>query len=360
MATQTAYQYSVYNDFPNHIVDSSRLHQEILGSDISVSLIGVNVTDGYCYVDFRDILVIKDKTTLDTIVSTHSGAPLPTTALPVAIESSAVPITINTTAPLNVNALPPSGLKRNMISMNWCDKTTWFYNAKPVIDETPTTTDGYRKVWKLAYDTVIDVYHGKLTGEASLSEMRVKVVLDGLTLTEQDPHYGVGGDYVVDYSTGTITLANSADAGTDPIVSYYREDGSLWIMSPAEGESWKLKGAESQFSEDVIMTDTLVYEVWAYNPYDLPNKVMVVAPDEYKTMYDFINDANKSYPLIPALGGPGWRGSPKQISVFAWDFQTTTDLVSSYGMELRVRLEHDAPFEGTFATGTFYFIRESE
>jgi hypothetical protein len=46
--------------------------------------------------------------------------------------------------------------------------------------------------------------------------------------------------------------------------------------------------------------------------------------------------------------------------VFAWDFQTTTELTSSWGMELRVRLEHDTAYGGTFATGTFYFIREQE
>jgi hypothetical protein len=244
--------------------------------------------------------------------------------------------------------------------MNWCDKTTWWYNAKPVVNEIPTVLDGYRKEWKLSHDVIIDVYHGKLTGENSLSAMRVAVTLDGYTLTEQDPHYGTGGDFVVNYRTGTITLSKSAPVGKDPLVSYYYEDGSLFVISPGNGEVWKLKGAESQFSDDVEMTDTLVYEVWAYNTNDLPNKVMVAAPDEYKTIYDFINDSNKAYPIIPALGGTGWRGSPRQISVFSWDFQTTTDLSSSYGMELRIYLQHDTPFNGTFSTGTFYFIRENE
>lgn len=347
---QTTYTYSIQNDFPNHIVCVDRLTNEIRASSIIVAFTGITTAGDVCNVIFKDELSTDDKTTLDGLVAVHSGEALPVDTQPVEV----------TNPTLTVNAMPPSGLKSNQISQNWCDRTTWWYSATHVVDETATTTDSERKVWQLAHENVIDTYHGKLTGEELLPDYRVVVKVGGVEKSERDPHVGSGGDYVIDYAAGTITFVSAVGAGDDPVVSYYYESGSTWIIQPAAGEVWKLKGAESQFSEDVELTDSMVYEVWAYNPSDLPNKMMVASPDYYKTIYDFINDANKAYPAVPALGGMGWRGATKQTYVFAWDFQTTTELVSSYGMELRVRLEHDTPYGGTFATGTFYFIREEE
>lgn len=258
-----------------------------------------------------------------------------------------------------VSALPPVGLKSNQISPNWCDKTTWWYSATPVQNEIATTTDPERKVWSLIHQNVIDVFHGKLTGEDSLPERRVLVVSNGVTLLEKDPDTGIG-DFLVDYAAGTLTFDSAIPVGQEPVVSYYYENGSLWIIAPSSDETWRLKGAEAQFSDDVVMTDTMTYEVWAYNPEDMPNKVMVVAPDYYKSITDYVNDSNKAYPPVPAIGGSGWRGNKRPVYVFAWDFQTTTDLIGAYGMELHVRLLNNRPFTGTFSTGTFYFIRDKQ
>ena len=346
----TQYAYSISTDFPNHKVASDRLTQEIGASAIITALDYIGTADDVCDIWFKADLSIGDKVILDGVVAAHNGEPFP-----VPVQSVSV-----TNPTLTVNAMPPTGLKSNQISQNWCDRTTWWYSAVHVSDETATTTDPERKVWQLAHQFVIDTYHGKLTGEESLPDYLVVVKVGGAQKAEQDPHYGVGGDYVINYATGTITFLNSVPGGTDPVVSYYYENGSTWIIQPAPGEVWKLKGAECQFAEDVILNDTMVYEVWGYDPNDPPNKIPYAGFDYYKSIYDFINDANKAYPSVPAIGGPGWRGSQKKIYVFSWDFQTTTPLYSSYGMELRVRLQHDTPYGGTFATGTFYFIREAE
>lgn len=350
----TRYEFTVNADesFLNRKVDLARFEKEIRDSAIVVALAGSpQIVDGNCCIDFRDALVPGDVHILEAVVKAHAGEPLPSGAQEVILSESKTALV--------VNAMPPTGLKSNQISQNWCDKTTWWYSATHVSNETATTTDPDRKVWSLSHQYIIDTYHGKLTGEESLPDYRVVVTVGGVQKAEQDPHYGTGGDFVVDYGAGTIAFTESL--GSDPpVVSYYHESGSTWAIRPTAGEIWKLKGAESQFSDDVVMNDSMVYEVWAYDPNDLPNKMMVAFPDYYKSIADFVNDANKAYPPIPAIGGPGWRGNKRPVYVFAWDFQTTTELVSSYGMELRVRLEHDAPYGGTFATGTFYFIREQE
>jgi hypothetical protein len=345
----TKYTFSISTDFPNHKVASDRLLSEVQASVIVTAIDRVDTDGDACNVWFKDILGSSDETALDGIVAAHSGEPLPADPTQVTIAGS--------TTVLPIQALPPAGLKSNQISQNWCDKTTWWYSSIKVTNETATTSDAERKIWSVVHSPMIDVYHGKLTGERSLTDHRVSITVDGVLKTEQDPHYASGGDYVVDYAAGTITFTEAIAAGVSPLVSYYYENGSTWVIAPAPGEVWRLKGAESQFSDDVEMLDTMVYEVWAYNPADLPNKIQVCTPDCYNSMQDFVNDANKAYPAIPAIGGTGWRGSKRPITVFAWDFQTTTDLDSSWGMELRVRLEHNTPYKGTFATGTFYFIR---
>lgn len=347
---KSTHTFSISLDFPNAKVDTSRLWQEIQSSTITIALDDIGTNGDACSIIFKAELSTEEETTLAAVVAAHSGEPLAPPATAVQVENPS----------LKVLALPPEGNKANKISQNWCDRTTWWYSSVAVEDEVATTTDPERKVWSVSHQNIIDVFHGKITGELLLAEKRVVVVVNSVTKEEQDPHYGTGGDFTVDYAAGTITFLESVPAGNDPVVSYNYENGSTFVIEPDPGEIWKLKGSEAQFSEDVELLDSMIYEVWAYNPYDPPNKIMVASPDVYKTIFDFANDANKAYPSIPALGGTGWRGSQQKVQVFAWDFQTTTPLVSSWGMELRVRLEHDTPYGGTFATGTFYFLREDE
>jgi len=48
------------------------------------------------------------------------------------------------------------------------------------------------------------------------------------------------------------------------------------------------------------------------------------------------------------------------IYVFDWDYVSATYLSSAAGMEVVIKLEHDAPFGGTMATATFYCKSDSE
>jgi len=355
-----------------------------------------------------------------------------------------------------IATVPAEGLKANKIGPNLCDRTTWYEQSVYVEAEEATTTDVDRKIWKVTHTNIIDTYHGKLTGEDGLSDnddrtYRVTVKIDATEKTERDPHFGTGGDFTVDYDAGEIHFSESVGVNATVTVTYHYENGSRWTLRPSQGEILKLKRAECQFSEDVEITDTLVYDLYglvdsfaptyvykratgtltfvnnsetvtgsgttfttelaagqyiclesdlgssgpgayaqietvdsntqltlvslyggssdsgtaAYSDYQsgvIPSGTLIqlVTPDKYKTMCDFINDANGMYPEMPPLGGTGWRGCPKKVYSFPWDFQTTTDLRSSSGMELRVYLEHDTPYTGTYVTGTFYCLRVNE
>lgn len=70
MATPTTYSYTKATDIP-------RLTSEILASTIVTVLDHMNSTGTALNIVFKDILSDPDKTTLDALVTAHSGLPLP-------------------------------------------------------------------------------------------------------------------------------------------------------------------------------------------------------------------------------------------------------------------------------------------
>lgn len=72
----TQYTYSIQGAFPNHRVASDRLTLEIQHSVIVTALDHIDTADDACAVFFKEALSAEDKTTLDSIVATHSGEPL--------------------------------------------------------------------------------------------------------------------------------------------------------------------------------------------------------------------------------------------------------------------------------------------
>jgi len=275
-----------------------------------------------------------------------------------------------------VSTWPTEGSKTTAISPNWCDKTTWYHNAIRVdgyvayCDNAPTYT-----IYDMGSLSIIDTYHGKISGEDFLKSddgysFRVTVKVNGVEKTEQDPHYGSGGDYTINYDTGKITFLNALTESDVVTTTYFYASGSEWVLSPLAGKTLKVSRAEVQFSDDIEITDTIIFQAYGLvdvfapqlvnNPFPSGTKIPLGDADVMKTIMDYINDANGAYPEIPALGGGGWRGMSRKIITFPWDYQSVTDLFSSAGMEIRIKLEHDVPFNGAVATATFYCLSVDE
>lgn len=254
-------------------------------------------------------------------------------------------------------------------SPNWCDKTTWYPTSVYVASETVSLddSDGY---YHLAHPYVIDSYHGKITTEDSLKDSsghsyRVAVKVNGATKTEQDPHYGTGGDYLVDYVDGYIMPISWTPVDSDTLVATYHYAISASVtISPASGKQLLINMAECQFSTDVIMNDTATFTVNGYAGVFAPqlgypyNTLIPLTSFKYKTMNDLFNDACRSYPVYPPLGGAGWRGMSCPSTVLDWDYVSATTLNSASGMQVVITLDHNAEFGGTYATVTFYCTSE--
>lgn len=70
---QTKYTFSISNDFPNGIINSSTMAYEISVSNITVALDFINTEGDECNIFFKDSLPEADETILSSVVSNHQG-----------------------------------------------------------------------------------------------------------------------------------------------------------------------------------------------------------------------------------------------------------------------------------------------
>jgi hypothetical protein len=75
----------------------------------------------------------------------------------------------------------------------------------------------------------------------------------------------------------------------------------------------------------------------------------------YKNGRDILNSANLGTGVIKAFGE-----LTGDIQVFPFNYVKLQPLVSSMGLEVRLKIIDDTPFTGEFATVTFYCFSEDE
>lgn len=241
-----------------------------------------------------------------------------------------------------------------LVSHWWNDPTTWYEESVRVTGESLTTSDN------LTYSSVntnwIDLVSGKIYQEDTISTpYLVKIYADGVLQTT---------GFTINYPAGTITFTAS-QAGKAITADYSYENGSLFTFKPDAGKILMIEHTEVQFSTDTKIpnvihgdanTSGFDFDIYAYNPYDLPNKV-AVKQTKYKSEVDIINDANQGQGWIPHFGNlPG----TSDILVFPFEYGTLQPLRDSQGLELRVSLKDNVPLLGSFSTLTIYCMSRSE
>lgn len=255
---------------------------------------------------------------------------------------------------LRVSVEPPETPGEVIVfTPNWCDKTTWYQEATRVVDEVATCDDpGTYTEYSVAHGDIIDVYHGKLSGEDDLldggsNSYRVTVKVNDVEKTEVDPHTEAG-DYTVNYVTGVITFGTPL-IDTDVVkVTYHYATVSDFTVVPSSGKILKLVKAEVQLSADFVMNDTILLEVlYMGTP---------VRQTRYKTMRDLFNEAQGTYPDLPAMGGSGWRGLDVGVHTLPFVYMAVSEIQEP--LSLRFVLEHNTVCGGTYATATIYCLED--
>jgi hypothetical protein len=262
---------------------------------------------------------------------------------------------------------PPAGSKLQLISVNWCDPCTWFYNSIKVVDEVlQDSGDGYTFI--SANKHWIDLSHGRVSYEddvilESNGDYMPIISVDGVaaTATETD-----GGFATIDYDKGWV-IFNEDKSGKIIKATYWYGKSSIFILKPNPGKKIKILQVEVQFSKNIQLMDSMYYQPYGYAGVFAPQLglpqtqlIPLTTPIVYKRITDYINEANGALPIIPAISSNTWRGTKDEMIIFQWKYLARTDLHASYGMELRVGLIDDTPHIGEHSVATFYGVSEDE
>lgn len=226
------------------------------------------------------------------------------------------------------------------VSHDFTDKTTWWGDSTRVTGE--TLSGSGTGPYTSANTNWIDLENGKVPREDTFSSSYVPVIYDnGVAVTS-----GI----TINYAAGTVTFST---APTGPVTAdYSHENGSTWTVAPAAGKVLKIRHAEIDFTTDISFQETN-FEIWAYNPADLPNKVRVDLTT-YKNMKDIFKIAN----TVEEIRALGEITKPTVRVVFA--YSRAIALLSSAGMELRLKLKDDVAMTGEFGSATIYTVEEDE
>lgn len=372
----TTFEYTVDSDgsFPNKRVDVLRLTEEIRTSSISVALRSITIASGNCVVEFASNsnvppgLTTAEILVLDALVLAHSGDPLVPVSTPVKLVSPTNP---QDHIPLFAPA-PREGSEVIYATHNLCDKTTWYSQSTRVTAET-LTDSGDGLTWGSANANWIDLYSGRVMDDdgirADISHgYAIIVSVDGVEKTMREPYETSGGDFSINFVTGAVTFFTS-QAGKAVVATYSFESGATWILRPSAGTVLDVESAEAQFSSDVVANDTLRFSIHGLAAVFAPEAVaggqlqatdlVEIGSERYKRITQIVDQAIGAFPAIPAMGG-AQRGVQTSIHGFPFRYGTLRRLYSSYGMELRVTLEHGRPFGGEYATATFYCVSRAE
>lgn len=263
----------------------------------------------------------------------------------------------------------PQGDKVNVISINWCDKCSWYPNSIKVTDETLIDT-GDGKRFKSQHEFWIDLTHGRVTYEDQIAKNANTYIpiisVDGAVV---DSDTDTDGYYEIDYEKGEIVFSES-QIGKNVISTYWYAVNGEFTVKPIPGKKLKILLVEVQFSKQIKLNDSMYFQAYGYAGVFAPQLVPAILqatdliplgdPIIYKRMVDYINEANGSFPIIPMIGNGSWRGLKDEIVIFQWRYLARTDLHSSYGMEVRVGLIDSIAHEGELATATFYALSADE
>jgi hypothetical protein len=261
---------------------------------------------------------------------------------------------------------PRPGTEKYFYVPNLCDKCAW-YEGATYVDTQVLADSGDNTTYTSPNPKWIDLTHGRVFKEDQISNRDnyipvVEVDSGGGYVTKTENSWGAtDNDYTVNYDAGTITF-NSALGGSDTVrASYYYGGDSKFTIAPDPGKRLKVLYTEVQFTKDVELNSSINFEIWVYNPNDLPNK-MLYKKETYKRLIDFFQESTGPFPTIAAFGNApsNDRGIGSDVITLPFSYQAYRDLKASLGTEMRVTIDGNTPLSGEFANATFYCLSEDE
>ena len=242
---------------------------------------------------------------------------------------------------ISVAVKRPEGSSTTLCTHDFTNKSTWYQGS---IEVTGETLSANGLTYSAVNDGWIDLEHGKVYNEYAIENKRAPKIYDNAVL--------ITTGFTINYEDGEIVFDNTP---TGPITAdYWHGSDSTFTVSPLSGKYLIIEHAELNFTKDIEMTTPLNFEIWVYNPADLPNKVKY-QNIKYKNMKDIISAANLGQGFIQACGE-----ITKDILIFPFNYATVKPLSSSLGAELRITADDNIELNGEWANAAFYILSEDE
>ncbi len=281
---------------------------------------------------------------------------------------------------------PRVGYERVIASHNLADKCTWFNESVRVTDEALIDL-GDGLTFGSAHTHWVDMTSGRMHRDSQWVALQqaenpedphgyqVVVKVNGDEKAMRRPFATSGGDYEVIWDTGEVVFF-SPQSGNTVTASYSYAYGGSFTLKPNPGKKLVIETAEADFSTDLELDSAIIYSVWGYvdvfapqlvgNPY--PSGTLIpIQEDSFGRAYSIIQEAKGAYPLIPAIGSTEaqrsmdlqefrrkCRGTRTPYLAIPFAYQTSRELISDFGLELRVYTEDEVELGGEMASLTFY------
>lgn len=239
-----------------------------------------------------------------------------------------------------VSVYESEGTFATIVSHDFTKKSTWYQNSTSVTGETLTNTTG--NTYKTANTNLINLTNGLQFGEDSLQSTYPINIYDNSILQSSG--------YTIDHDLGEVTFTS---APTGPVTADYSYAGnSTFRIVPSPGKILSMKHAELDFSVNVNISK-VHFDIYAYNPNDLPNKVLVERVT-YNNMRDILKVANE----VTTIQGIDDLTQDVIRAVFLYG--RVIQLKDSQGIEMRISIDSDEPFSGEMGTISLYTVEEDE
>jgi len=392
---------------------SVMLHSED-GSPADGSL---RVEGDQCIVTLTNALSRENELLLESIVEQHvAGQKTPE-------QIFAETVSFSDDSHLQIQQEPRSGSEKYFYTHNLCDACTWYQGASEVVEAEATDT-GDHTVFTTTHTNWIDLNHGRTFREDDIPDHDTYNILGEVSedsgetwVAKAENSWGqTDGDFTFDYETGTITFNSTLSVGDQVRVSGYKAADSTYVMAPTNGKRIKLEYVEVQYTTDLKMDADVVFEIMVYAivaaeeseevAYALsqgwlePTDLVPAVTQKYKRIQNFYEESTGPFPVTDAHGGEihleeitgisnietkcnaGWkilhirhngtdyialmetrvgdRALRADLITIPFQYLAYRDIKSSWGMEIRVHIDGDQPFEGQFATVTLYCTTEDE
>ena len=324
--------FSISGSIAVHTVATDRLTQEIQMSSITVALDYIGTEGDELDIYFKADLSSGELAVLSGIVQNHSGISLDS-SIPLLI-SGVVDNMCSKDADNNILVVDQKTTASSIffISHNYCDPCSWYAESVRISGEIMSWNGS---VYNSAHAYWIDLTHGRMTGEDSISSSYLPVVsVSGVVKTE-------GTDYTINYESGSVTPITWVGDTTDISVTYSYASGSGFYFPVIAGKKVKIDDTEVQRSVNIALNQHII-------DFDILVNGSRIGGRAYKNYKDYLNVSNKAYPIVPAGGE-----LTQDVQILHWDYPGAIYLKNST-YSIRCKIRGDQPFTGEFFVVTCY------